>query len=1253
MTDLAPLGFSVDPDGSLERGDRAIRRIVGAAELVDRALGAAEAAAGAFGRRMSSFATANSAAARSATEMARAMASVAAAVGSNALDNAARAAQTGSAHFMSLAVSAGRAANTISQMTEVLQRQASTVAGNHWLVEGQRLDALRARYNPVFAAIRNYQQQVLQIKDAHLQGAISANEMAAAISRIRRSSLESIAALKQQTAAVQSLSSAQMSPHGQNGQFARYQVPNIAAQFQDIGVTAAMGMNPLMIALQQGTQLSAIFGPMGATGALRGFSEALKSVFSPFSLLIIAITAAVAAAIQFVNWTKTAQTVLEGAASLVRDFGEEITVAGGVLAVAFGPAAVGVVAKLTAAIGVGLLGAVKATWALAAAHPFTAIALALAAAAVAAYQFRDEITEAIGPDVIAAFKNTGNTLIAIFKTVFDEIRAQFEDLLADFQRGPSTLMSRFGNNVTGAARQVLGISGEAFRRLGVENDITAENNFLTDFFGRASSRPDRPSISDRLRSNLDRDFMGEIGGGATRTLSTVENWLTKLSKSLNTLDKDAQKAAKAYEGIVQGARDHIAAQQLEIAAFGMSEQAADKLRITMELLNAARDADIKLIPEQIAELEKLAAQQAEVNEALRAAERADEARDAYSDMIADANEYIASQKLEQEAMGLTTQAAATLRHEYDLYLKAMQNNIALTPQMVTSIRQIASEMGAADAATEAAQKSLDEVNENMDVARSATKGFFSDLYNGAKQGKSAIDLLTDALMNFLDRLVDRGIDRLVDLIFPEDAGRKGTTSADPMSWLKGVVSAARDGGPVDVSAVPSQGGPSVVLAGSAAVARSAGGAAAMYPTESAVSAGASAIAESTETAAESFSRAVDDWVESLPGLAPRAVRNGLTSETPRLMNPDALAPITHPSAQWVDPSFDRARWEASVASIKPKHFESGDFWPGTSAYKDQSRLGSYGNPPAPPGPFTGNYQNHLPPELSASVQATTQAQQMQTQALQSATQTQQTAAQNIESLATKATAAGTEIEAMGQKASAAPAGDGGNKFDDAFGMFPNAGNDNAVTSPLETSLSSIQNSATTFAGGFQNVLGGLVGNMGGIGQNFVGMFSSVLQNIVGGLGGGGGGGIGSALGGVLSIVGGLFANGAAFSNGRVTAFARGGVVTGPTLFPMANGMGLMGEAGAEAVMPLRRGPSGRLGVEMHGSSMPDVRYLQPIVEVVMDGEGLTKKIRYEAGGVAREEADRVREETPSMVDNRMREKDGRRTRPMRARRRAA
>jgi phage-related minor tail protein len=47
---------------------------------------------------------------------------------------------------------------------------------------------------------------------------------------------------------------------------------------------------------------------------------------------------------------------------------------------------------------------------------------------------------------------------------------------------------------------------------------------------------------------------------------------------------------------------------------------------------------------------------------------------------------------------------------------------------------------------------------------------------------------------------------------------------------------------------------------------------------------------------------------------------------------------------------------------------------------------------------------------------------------------------------------------------------------------------------------------------------------------------------------------------------------------NVLPFARGGVVTNPKFFPMATGRGLMGESGPEAVMPLRRGPDGKLGV---------------------------------------------------------------------------
>jgi hypothetical protein len=59
------------------------------------------------------------------------------------------------------------------------------------------------------------------------------------------------------------------------------------------------------------------------------------------------------------------------------------------------------------------------------------------------------------------------------------------------------------------------------------------------------------------------------------------------------------------------------------------------------------------------------------------------------------------------------------------------------------------------------------------------------------------------------------------------------------------------------------------------------------------------------------------------------------------------------------------------------------------------------------------------------------------------------------------------------------------------------------------------------------------------------------------------------------------AMGNVFSGGRVMPFARGGVVNGPTVFPMANGMGLMGEAGPEGILPLKR-INGRLGVEATG-----------------------------------------------------------------------
>lgn len=72
------------------------------------------------------------------------------------------------------------------------------------------------------------------------------------------------------------------------------------------------------------------------------------------------------------------------------------------------------------------------------------------------------------------------------------------------------------------------------------------------------------------------------------------------------------------------------------------------------------------------------------------------------------------------------------------------------------------------------------------------------------------------------------------------------------------------------------------------------------------------------------------------------------------------------------------------------------------------------------------------------------------------------------------------------------------------------------------------------------------------------------------------------------LVGGLVGNLFAGSNpalGTVTPFAKGGVIATPSYFPLGQGLGVMGEAGAEAVMPLSRGADGRLGVAGGGGAV--------------------------------------------------------------------
>ena len=126
-----------------------------------------------------------------------------------------------------------------------------------------------------------------------------------------------------------------------------------------------------------------------------------------------------------------------------------------------------------------------------------------------------------------------------------------------------------------------------------------------------------------------------------------------------------------------------------------------------------------------------------------------------------------------------------------------------------------------------------------------------------------------------------------------------------------------------------------------------------------------------------------------------------------------------------------------------------------------------------------------------------------------------------------------------------------------------------------------------------------------------------LANAFSGFLGGGAGGsfdLGKALSTGFGLFGGggglKAADGAVLDRMGVVPFARGGVVDRPVLFPFARGVGLMGEAGPEAIMPLRRTRDGRLGVEANGGGAVSVT-----VNITSpDAEGwLARQIRHSDG----------------------------------------
>jgi lambda family phage tail tape measure protein len=108
-----------------------------------------------------------------------------------------------------------------------------------------------------------------------------------------------------------------------------------------------------------------------------------------------------------------------------------------------------------------------------------------------------------------------------------------------------------------------------------------------------------------------------------------------------------------------------------------------------------------------------------------------------------------------------------------------------------------------------------------------------------------------------------------------------------------------------------------------------------------------------------------------------------------------------------------------------------------------------------------------------------------------------------------------------------------------------------------------------------------------IGRMFSDLAGQMMKQALFGSGGSGqpvGGLFGALIGAAGSGSAAAAAKGAVFGPGGLERFAAGGVVTRPTMFPFARGAGVMGEAGPEAILPLKRLPGGDLGVKAEPSA---------------------------------------------------------------------
>ncbi|NZD50544.1 M15 family metallopeptidase [Rhizobium leguminosarum] len=617
--------------------------------------------------------------------------------------------------------------------------------------QGKELERLRARYSPLFATINQYKTAVADIKRAHAIGAISADEMATAISKERQAALASTAAIKGRNAALAAAPAQRQNAGG------GFQTANIAAQFQDIAVSLQGGSKPLTVALQQGTQLSSVLATMGSgKQIIAGLGAAFASLVSPVSLVTIGLIAAGGAAYQYFTSVgdggKKSEDALKKEAELIQSVADKW---GGVLPElkkyaderqklidqkeqkdASIAAADNQWTELRKTIGNTTAAYAEFLQTFNDQAADTAKVGALQKAykelsdGIANGTATSEQAKTVQEALLALMQDTGIKAVGDFAKTFDGLATSIAGARSEADKLKSTPL--FNENAPKSQLPVLGTVGPVYSDNG---------KLLTD-----------PNEIDRYNKQQqdNRNPTIDTGRGLPVPVPTPTTKPIQLGEEPNKqAETAATKAANAYRDLLKAADDRIQQLQQETNLLGKYGVEADAARFALDLFQQSEDKGRSLSDAQRKEIEKKVALYKQYSETLSKA------------------------KLQQ-----------------DLLMDMRFNSLSKQDQQVTTtLRQygLPEDLNSQEAGQIRSSLRTGELRDDLHSFASDFKNAL--LNNGGDFGKAFADAIQNAALNQISKIADRFIEQIINGIIGSVSGQPGAATGG----IGGAISTALTG----------------------------------------------------------------------------------------------------------------------------------------------------------------------------------------------------------------------------------------------------------------------------------------------------------------------------------------------------------------------------------------------------------------------------------------------------------------------------